>query len=149
MKPPIAVALITNESGEIFVGQRCDEGHDLQEIELLGGKIETCEQPDHTIEREVWEEANSRVRTLGLVTCLEFDDDGEMRRAEVWNAEFLSGPELYAREPNVHRSVGYRSLDELQGNDIHLSPVLRTVRDMILSRTLERTTSISGQQTWH
>lgn len=148
MKPPIAVALITNELGEIFVGQRCDADHAQQEIELLGGKIEAREQPDHTIEREVWEEANSRVRTLGLVTRLEFDDDGEMRKAEVWNAEFLVGQELYAKEPGVHGSVGYISIDELQRCD-NLSPVLRTVRDMILSRTLERTTSISGQQTWH
>ena len=149
MKPPIAVALITNELGEIFVGQRCDAGHDRREFELPGGRIEPREQPEHTIEREVWEETNSRVRILGRVGCLKFEDDGETREAELWNAEFLWGPDPYAREPEVHGSVGWRSLGELQGNDVHLSLVLRQVMDRMLAETLKPARSSNGQCTWH
>ena len=130
MKPPIAVALITHESGDIFVGQRCDKGDDLQELELLGGRIKDIERPDLTVEERVWSETGSYVRTLGLFATLHFEDDGEVREAQVWRAELLSGPELYAREPEVHGSIRRCSLDELQAEGVHLSSVLSRVLDM-------------------
>lgn len=145
---PIAVALITNEHGEILVGQRCDEGHDLQEFELPGGRIKNLQRPDLTVEERVWRETDAYARTLERSATLFFEDDGKTREAQLWSAELLSGPDISAKEPSVHGNIAYRSLDELRSEDVHLSPLLREFVDMAVRNTLELKTSKQGQRTW-
>lgn len=149
MKPPIAVALITNEQDEILVGRRCDSEHE-GELELLGGRQEDGENIEHTAQREIFEETGSHVRTLGLVATLHFEDDGEMREAQIWNAELLGGPELYPKEPAVHDQIEYYSLEQLaQLEARHTSHVLRALLAMMLGETLQLTVSYNSQRTWH
>lgn len=145
---PIAVALVTNEQGEILVGQRCDPGHDLQEFELPGGRIKDIKRPDYTVEERVLRETGSYARTLERSTTLFFEDDGEIREAQLWSTELLSGPDISAKEPSVHGSIAYRSLDELQSEGTHLSPLLREFVDMAVRNTLELKTSKQGQRIW-
>lgn len=149
MKPPIAVALITNEQDEILVGRRCDPEH-IGELELLGGRQEAGENIEHTAQREIFEETGSHVRTLGLVATLHFDDDGEMREAQVWNAELLEGPELYPKEPAVHDRIEYYSLEQLDQLEAkHKSRVLTVLVTMMLGESLQLSISYNSQRTWH
>lgn len=146
---PIAVALITNEDGKILVGQRRDEGHDLQEFELPGGRIKNLKRPDLTVEERIWKETDSYARTLGRPATLFFEDDGETREAQLWNAELTSGPGPSAKEPAVHGDFGYRSLNELQIKGVHLSPLLHEFVDMAVRHALKLKTGEQGQRIWY
>lgn len=146
---PIAVALITNEYGEILVGQRRDEGHHLQEFELPGGRIKNPKRPDLTVEERVRKETGVYAQIQERCTTLFFEDDGETREAQLWNAELTSGRGPSAKEPAVHGGFGYRSLNELKRKGVHLSPLLHEFADMAIRNALELKIGERGQRIWH
>lgn len=59
-KLQIAVGIIRNPQGEIFITQRAADAHMANKLEFPGGKIESDETPEQALIRELQEEVGLR-----------------------------------------------------------------------------------------
>ena len=60
-KLQIAVGIIRNPQGEIFITQRAADAHMANKLEFPGGKIESDETPEQALIRELQEEVGITV----------------------------------------------------------------------------------------
>lgn len=144
---PVAVALITNEDREILVGKRHNKGRDLQELELLGGRIKNHRRPDLTVEERVRLETGVHAPTQERCMTLFFEDDGVTREAQLWNAHLTSG-DISPENSDVHEDFEYHSRDEIKRRRAQLSPLLRELVDTAILSTLELKIEGPGQRIW-
>lgn len=68
----IAVGIIRNAQGEIFITRRAADAHMANKWEFPGGKIESGESPEQALERELQEEVGIAVTTASLFDKLEY-----------------------------------------------------------------------------
>ena len=71
-KLQIAVGIIRNPQGEIFITQRAADAHMANKLEFPGGKIESDETPEQALIRELQEEVGITVTTSSLFDKLEY-----------------------------------------------------------------------------
>ncbi len=71
-KLQIAVGIIRNPRGEIFITQRAADAHMANKLEFPGGKIESDETPEQALIRELQEEVGITVTTSSLFDKLEY-----------------------------------------------------------------------------
>ncbi|MDR6361459.1 8-oxo-dGTP diphosphatase [Klebsiella sp. SORGH_AS 1173] len=71
-KLQIAVGIIRNPQGEIFITQRAADAHMANKLEFPGGKIESDETPEQALIRELQEEVGITVRSATLFDKLEY-----------------------------------------------------------------------------
>ena len=78
----IAVGIIRNQQGEIFITQRAADAHMANKLEFPGGKIEVGETPEQALVRELQEETGITPTKFSLFHQLayEFPD----RRVTLW-----------------------------------------------------------------
>mgnify|MGYP001146265692 CR=1 FL=1 len=65
-KLQIAVGIIRNPQGEIFITQRAADAHMANKLEFPGGKIESDETPEQALIRELQEEVGITVTASSL-----------------------------------------------------------------------------------
>ncbi|MFN4740877.1 8-oxo-dGTP diphosphatase MutT, partial [Klebsiella pneumoniae] len=70
-KLQIAVGIIRNPQGEIFITQRAADAHMANKLEFPGGKIESDETPEQALIRELQEEVGITVTASSLFDKLE------------------------------------------------------------------------------
>ncbi|MBW7983037.1 8-oxo-dGTP diphosphatase MutT [Enterobacillus tribolii] len=72
----IAVGIIRNEKGEVFITRRVGDSHLAGLWEFPGGKIEAGESPEQGLRRELMEETGIQVQQSELLCSLDhhFDD---------------------------------------------------------------------------
>ena len=68
----VVAAIIHDDRGRIFATQR-GYGEWKDYWEFPGGKIEPGETPTRALEREIWEELETRITVERLVTTVEWD----------------------------------------------------------------------------
>ena len=71
-KLQIAVGIIRNPQGEIFITQRAADAHMANKLEFPGGKIESDETPEQALIRELQEEVGITVTASSLFDKLEY-----------------------------------------------------------------------------
>ena len=71
-KLQIAVGIIRNPEGDIFITQRAADAHMVNKLEFPGGKIESAETPEQALIRELQEEVGITVTTFSLFDKLEY-----------------------------------------------------------------------------
>lgn len=71
-KLQIAVGIIHNPEGDIFITQRAADAHMANKLEFPGGKIESAETPEQALIRELQEEVGITVTTFSLFDKLEY-----------------------------------------------------------------------------
>ncbi len=67
-KLQIAVGIIRNPQGEIFITQRAADAHMANKLEFPGGKIESDETPEQALIRELQEEVGITVTAFALIS---------------------------------------------------------------------------------
>ena len=68
----IAVGIIRNPQGEIFITQRAADAHMANKWEFPGGKIEEGETPEQAVIRELHEEVGIKAGAASLFYKLEY-----------------------------------------------------------------------------
>ncbi len=68
----IAVGIIRNPQGEIFITQRSADAHMANKLEFPGGKIESDETPEQALVRELQEEVGITVTSATLFDKLDY-----------------------------------------------------------------------------
>lgn len=68
----IAVGIIRNQQGEIFITQRAADAHMANKWEFPGGKIEAGESPEQAVIRELQEETGIVAQSASLFETLEY-----------------------------------------------------------------------------
>lgn len=68
----IAVGIIRNSQGQIFITQRAADAHMANKLEFPGGKIEVDETPEQALVRELHEETGITVTGFTLFDKLAY-----------------------------------------------------------------------------
>lgn len=68
----IAVGIIRNPQGEIFITRRAADAHMANKWEFPGGKIESGESPEQALKRELQEEVGITATEASLFDKLEY-----------------------------------------------------------------------------
>ena len=71
-KLQIAVGIIRNPEGDIFITQRAADAHMANKLEFPGGMIDSAETPEQALIRELQEEVGITVTTFSLFDKLEY-----------------------------------------------------------------------------
>ena len=69
----IAVGIIRNQAGEIFITQRAADAHMANKLEFPGGKIEADETPEQALVRELQEETGITATGFTLFDKLAYE----------------------------------------------------------------------------
>lgn len=69
----IAVGIIRNPQGEIFITQRAADAHMANKLEFPGGKIEFDETPEQALVRELQEETGITANEFSLFDKLSYE----------------------------------------------------------------------------
>ncbi|HDI3033903.1 TPA: 8-oxo-dGTP diphosphatase MutT [Cronobacter turicensis] len=72
-KLQIAVGIVRNAKGEIFITQRAADAHMANKWEFPGGKIEAGETPEAALRRELQEETGITVTSAALFETLDYE----------------------------------------------------------------------------
>lgn len=88
-KLQIAVGIIRNPEGDIFITQRAADAHMANKLEFPGGKIESAETPEQALIRELQEEVGITVTTFSLFDKLEYQFPD--RHITLWFSSWKAG----------------------------------------------------------
>jgi len=80
----VAVGVIENEQGEIFIAQRHPEQHQGDKWEFPGGKVEAGENVQQALQRELKEECGIDVTDMAPLTVIEHQYKDKRVLLDVW-----------------------------------------------------------------
>ncbi|MFW0764300.1 8-oxo-dGTP diphosphatase MutT [Trabulsiella odontotermitis] len=108
-KLQIAVGIIRNPRGEIFITQRAADAHMANKWEFPGGKIEEGETPEQAVVRELTEEVGIDAATPVLFDKLEYQFPDRHITLWFWLVENWQG-EPWGKEGQPGRWVAQKAL---------------------------------------
>lgn len=103
--------LIQNAQAETLVIDHFEGGR--EGLNYPGGKVDPGESPEQAAMRETWEEVGVHVSDLKLISEGEHTFHGETWRGYYYLARTRDGVPVN-REPTKHRSVAFRSRDQIE-----------------------------------
>jgi len=121
-KIEVVAAIIHDEQGRIFATQR-GYGEMKDGWEFPGGKIESGETPEEALQREIWEELQTRIEIERFVQTVEWDYPNFHLTMHCYWCSIKSG-NLVLLE---HEAARWLKPDEL--NDIDWLPADKVVVD--------------------
>jgi 8-oxo-dGTP diphosphatase len=109
----VAVGILTEQSGEVLVGQRLVEDDYFQKWEFPGGKLEPNETPEQALIRELKEELDIEVRRCKQLMTLDHDyPDRRVRLHVLLVLEYRKSP-----SGKEGQALQWVALDALQDLD--------------------------------
>ncbi|WP_054178366.1 8-oxo-dGTP diphosphatase MutT [Trabulsiella odontotermitis] len=108
-KLQIAVGIIRNPQGEIFITQRAADAHMANKWEFPGGKIEEGETPEQAVVRELAEEVGIDAAMPVLFDKLEYQFPDRHITLWFWLVESWQG-EPWGKEGQPGRWVAQKAL---------------------------------------
>ncbi|KNC94273.1 8-oxo-dGTP diphosphatase MutT [Trabulsiella odontotermitis] len=108
-KLQIAVGIIRNPQGEIFITQRAADAHMANKWEFPGGKIEEGETPEQAVRRELAEEVGIEAATPVFFDKLEYQFPDRHITLWFWLVENWQG-EPWGKEGQPGRWVAQKAL---------------------------------------
>ncbi|QRG78440.1 8-oxo-dGTP diphosphatase MutT [Citrobacter sp. R56] len=106
----IAVGIIRNDAGEIFITQRAADAHMANKLEFPGGKIELGETPEQALIRELQEEVGITPQGATLFDTLEYQFPDRHITLWFWLVESWEG-EPWGREGQPGQWIAQSELD--------------------------------------
>ena len=108
-KLQIAVGIIRNPEGDIFITQRAADAHMANKLEFPGGKIESAETPEQALIRELQEEVGITVTSLQQFDKLEYQFPDRHITLWFWLVDGWEG-DPWGKEGQPGRWVAQREL---------------------------------------
>ncbi|MGL5948956.1 MAG: 8-oxo-dGTP diphosphatase MutT [Aeromonas sp.] len=107
----VAVGVIENDRGEVFIARRAPSQHQGERWEFPGGKVEAGEDLHQALDRELFEELG--IRVLDSQPFLELSHDYADKKVllDVWRVPRFSG-EPYGKEGQLCRWVAIADLHQ-------------------------------------
>lgn len=96
-KVHVAVAVMRNQAGKVFVTRRADDVHQGGLWEFPGGKVEEGESPREALNREIMEENGVEIHDAKSLIQVPFDYPDKKVLLDVWEVTKYSG-EPHGRE---------------------------------------------------
>lgn len=123
----VAVGVIENERGEIFLAKRSAEQHQGDRWEFPGGKVETGEDLLAALDRELWEEIGIRVLDCSpfMELCHDYPDKSVL--LDIWRVTRFEG-EPYGKEGQECRWVPLAHLHDYYFPDANAPIVQRLLQ---------------------
>jgi 8-oxo-dGTP diphosphatase len=87
----VAVGVIENERGDIFIAKRSSDRHQGDRWEFPGGKVESGEDLLTALDRELWEEIGIRVLDCAPFMELHHDYPEKQVLLDIWKVTRFSG----------------------------------------------------------
>lgn len=106
----IAVGIIRNDAGEIFITQRAADAHMANKWEFPGGKIEVGESAEEAMIRELQEEVGITPQDAALFDTLEYQFPDRHITLWFWLVESWEG-EPWGREGQPGQWIAQSELD--------------------------------------
>lgn len=106
----IAVGIIRNDAGEIFITQRAADAHMANKWEFPGGKIEAGESAEEAMIRELQEEVGITPQGAALFDTLEYQFPDRHITLWFWLVESWEG-EPWGREGQPGQWIAQSELD--------------------------------------
>ena len=109
----VAVGVIRRGNDEVLVGQRLVQDRYFERWEFPGGKLESCETPEHALARELSEELG--IQITGSRPLIQLDHDYPDRKVRLYVMEVNS----YLGEPHGRegQAIEWISLANTQAKD--------------------------------
>ncbi|EKE71441.1 8-oxo-dGTP diphosphatase MutT [Gallaecimonas xiamenensis] len=122
----VAVGVIENGRGEVYVTKRLDHQHQGGKWEFPGGKVEDGESLLHALDRELSEEIGINVVAAEPLVLVEHDYGDKAVKLDVWLVRgFVGQPK--GLEGQEGRWVHARDLDSLTFPDAN-GPIIKAVQ---------------------
>ncbi|WKE66095.1 8-oxo-dGTP diphosphatase MutT [Gallaecimonas kandeliae] len=122
----VAVGVIENGRGEVFLTKRLDHQHQGGKWEFPGGKVEEGESLLHALDRELCEEVGINVVAAEPLLLVEHDYGDKAVKLDVWLVRgFVGQPR--GLEGQEGRWVAIKDLDSLEFPDAN-GPILDAVK---------------------
>ena len=109
-KLQIAVGIIRNPQGEIFITQRAADSHMAHKWEFPGGKIEAGETPEEAVIRELQEEVGIAATSLHQFDKLEYQFPDRHITLWFWMVDGWEG-EPWGKEGQPGQWMAQQTLD--------------------------------------
>ena len=109
----VAVGVINNANGEIFISKRHKDLHQGDKWEFPGGKVEAEETVYDALVRELREECNIQVQSASPLTVIHHNYGDKRVVLDVWRVISFSG-EIAQREGQEWRWVPVYALQAYQ-----------------------------------
>ena len=87
----VAVGVIENERGDIFIAKRSADRHQGDRWEFPGGKVESGEDLLTALDRELWEEIGIRVQDCAPFMELHHDYPDKQVLLDIWKVTRFHG----------------------------------------------------------
>ncbi|MGL5030256.1 MAG: 8-oxo-dGTP diphosphatase MutT [Aeromonas sp.] len=112
----VAVGVIENQQGEIFIAKRSADQHQGDRWEFPGGKVEVGEDLHSALDRELWEEIGIRVLDCLPFLELQYDYPDKQVLLDVWRVTAFDG-EPFGKEGQACAWVPIAALHHYQFPD--------------------------------
>ncbi|MEG0009522.1 8-oxo-dGTP diphosphatase MutT [Aeromonas lusitana] len=126
----VAVGVIENEKGEIFLAKRSSESHQGDRWEFPGGKVESGEDLLTALDRELWEEIGIRVQDCAPFMELHHDYPDKQVLLDIWKVTRFDG-EPFGKEGQECRWVPLTALHEYRFPDAN-GPIVTRLQEQLV-----------------
>ncbi|UBO74503.1 MULTISPECIES: 8-oxo-dGTP diphosphatase MutT [Aeromonas] len=125
----VAVGVIENERGDIFIAKRSSDSHQGDRWEFPGGKVEAGEDLLAALDRELWEEIGIRVEDCAPFMELHHDYPEKQVLLDIWKVTQFSG-EPFGKEGQECLWVPLAELDNYQFPDAN-GPIVARLQGLV------------------
>jgi 8-oxo-dGTP diphosphatase len=121
----VAVAVIKNQHGQVFIAKRPDESHQGGLWEFPGGKVEAKESIKQALARELFEEVGIKILDATPLIRIHHNYNDKSVLLDVWNINSFSG-EAHGKEGQETRWISQVQLAEYDFPEAN-APIIKSL----------------------